>query len=75
MCCFYKTRNIFVSYFVRLDMSDKGFELWPHVYLANTTSAITVYMHTYIIGHYNPSAGIIDLVSVTTYVVCVNFHK
>ena len=30
----------------------------------------------YIIGHYNPSAGIIDLVSHTTYVVCVNFiHK
>ena len=34
------------------------------------------YIHTYIIGHYNPSAKIIDLVSHTTYVVCVNFiHK
>ena len=33
-------------------------------------------LHTYIIGHYNPSARIIDLVSNTTYVVCVNFiHK
>ena len=32
--------------------------------------------HTYIIGHYNPSIRIIDLVSHTTYVVCVNFiHK
>ena len=32
--------------------------------------------YTYIIGHYNPSVRIIDLVSHTTYVVCVNFiHK
>ena len=31
---------------------------------------------TYIIGHYNPSVRIIDLVSHTTYVVYVNFiHK
>ena len=34
------------------------------------------YIHTYIIGHYNPPVTIIDLVSHTTYVVCVNFiHK
>ena len=34
------------------------------------------YIHTYIIGHYNPSIRIIDLVSHSTYVVCVNFiHK
>ena len=33
-------------------------------------------LHTYIIGHYNPSVRIIDLVSHTTYGVCVNFiHK
>ena len=33
-------------------------------------------LHTYIIGHYNPSVKIIDLVSHITYVVCVNFiHK
>ena len=32
--------------------------------------------HIYIIGHYNPTVRIIDLVSHTTYVVCVNFlHK
>ena len=32
--------------------------------------------YTYIIDHYNPSVRIIDLVSHTTYVVCVNFiHK
>ena len=30
-------------------------------------------LHTYIIGHYNPSVRIIDLVSYTNYVVCVNF--
>ena len=31
---------------------------------------------TYIIGYYNPSVWIIDLVSQTAYVVCVNFiHK
>ena len=31
---------------------------------------------TYIIGHYNSSVRIIELVSHTTYVVCVNFiHK
>ena len=35
-----------------------------------------VYIHTYIVGHYNPSVRIFDLVSHTTYVVCVNFiHK
>ena len=34
------------------------------------------YIHAYIIGYYNPSVRIIDLVSHTTYVVCVNFiHK
>ena len=34
-------------------------------------------MNTYIIGHYNPSVRIIDLVSRTTYnIMCVNFiHK
>ena len=33
-------------------------------------------LHTCIIGHYNPSVMIIDLVPHTTYVVCVNFiHK
>ena len=31
------------------------------------------YATTYIIGHYHPSVRIIDLVSHTTYVVCVNF--
>ena len=33
-------------------------------------------IHTYIIGHFNPSIRIIDLASQTTYVACVNFlHK
>ena len=31
---------------------------------------------TYIIGHYNPSVRVIDLLSHNTYVVCINFiHK
>ena len=35
-----------------------------------------ILLHTYIIGHFNPSVSIIDLVFHTTYVVCVNFiHK
>ena len=33
-----------------------------------------IHIYTYIIGHYNPSVRIIDLVSHTTYVVCVNFY-
>ena len=37
---------------------------------------LNTYIHTNIIGHYNPSVKIIDLVSTTTYVVCVYFiHK
>ena len=43
------------------------------------TDYITLIMyenHAYIIDHYNPSVRITDLVSHTTYVVCVNFvHK
>ena len=43
--------------------------------LLNTTGCVK-YIHTYITGHYNLSVRIIDLVSHTTYVVCVNFiHK
>ena len=32
-----------------------------------------LYIHTYITGHYNPSVCIIDLVSHTTYDLCVIF--
>ena len=38
-----------------------------------TTIFLYMYIHTYIIEHYNPSVRIIDLVFHTTYVVCVNF--
>ena len=42
----------------------------------HSTSRTIVRLFEYIIGHYNPSVRIIDLVSHTTYVVCVNFiHK
>ena len=44
--------------------------------MKRVAAKIVPYIHTYIIGHYNPPAGIIDLISHTTYVVCVNFiHK
>ena len=33
-----------------------------------------LHTHTYIIGHYSPSVRIIDLVSHTTYIVCVNCY-
>ena len=42
---------------------------WTLIYL------IGHYIHTYIIGHYNPSVGIIDLVFHTTYCVCVDFIR
>ena len=40
------------------------------------TYNVAAYIHTGIIRHYNPSDSIIDLISHTIYVVCVNFvHK
>ena len=37
---------------------------------------VVTYIHTYIIGNYNLAVRIVDLISHTTYVVCVNFiHK
>ena len=33
------------------------------------------FYNTYVIGHYNPSVRIIDLVSFITYVVCVHFIR
>ena len=42
--------------------------------IRNTTLKLCAdYIHTYIIGQYSPSVRIIDLVSHTTYIVCVNF--
>ena len=48
-----------------------------HFICKNTKcTAFFCYIHTYIIGHYNSSVRIIDLVFHTTYVLCVNFiHK
>ena len=40
------------------------------MYLTQSTSSP---LNTYIIGHYNTSVRIMDLVSNTTYIVCVNF--
>ena len=36
--------------------------------------SLPFYIHTYIIGHYNPSVRIFGLVSHTTHVVCVKFY-
>ena len=42
----------------------------------NRWSLLLFFILHYIIGHYNPSVRIADLVSHTTYVVCVGFiHK
>ena len=43
------------------------------VFARNLLRGISEDIHTYIIGHYSHSVRIIDLVSHTTYVVCVNF--
>ena len=41
-----------------------------------TIDCLLLGLNTYIIGHFNTSVRIIDLVSHITYVVCVNFvHK
>ena len=42
----------------------------------NLCWCIHTYIHTYIIGHYNPSVRVIDLVPHTTYALYFNFiHK
>ena len=46
---------------------------YPAHNIINSRSFGSLVHFTYIIGHYNPSVRIIDLVSHTTYVVCVNF--
>ena len=39
-------------------------------------SLVFIYTHTYMIDHYNHTVRFIDLVSHTTYIVCINFiHK
>ena len=46
------------------------------VYVIILVAIHFTYIHTYIIGHCNPSVRIIDIVSYTTFVVCVNLiHK
>ena len=47
-----------------------------HEFLLQGRNVNKEYIHTYIIGSYNPSVRIINLVSHITYVECVNFiHK
>ena len=62
---------IFINVILYSDCSTS--EMWPSPL---SPSHSCVHVHTCIIGHYNPSVRIIDLVSHTTYVVYVNFiHK
>ena len=51
--------------------------MFLRIFLRPIKDAFSFYLFvSYIIGHYNPSVGIIDLVSHTTYIVCFNFiHK
>ena len=53
------------------------FNACVRVFCVPNATILLVYIsiHTYIIGYYNPSVRIIDLVSHTTYVVCVNFIR
>ena len=48
-------------------------QIFEKLYMALSQFLPQIDIHTYIIGHYNPSVRIIDLVTHTTYVVCVNF--
>ena len=57
----------FLKYYTLL--KHKAILCQPHTYIESQP-------YTYIIGQYNPSVRITDLVSHTTYIVCVNFiHK
>ena len=69
ICCniFQRCLSVYSTIFVRRKNKTN--------YLPNQTW-FKCYIYTYIIGRYNSSVRIIDLVSHTTYVVCVNFiHK
>ena len=61
----------------RLVLGYIGFSMYPCGFSVPQIRQFCLFtypcIHTYIIGHYNPSVMITDLVSHTTYVVCVNF--
>ena len=65
----YMTGEAFHGYFIFL------LKFLPEVYYFAWHRPVTVPngIRTYVIGHYNPSVKIIELVSHITYVVCVNF--
>ena len=68
---------VFILIFLRSEFLQKGcWEKVAEIFFYITTHYILACIHTYIIGHYNPSIRIIDPVSHITYVMCVNFiHK
>ena len=50
--------------------------IWKHIQIFSIAQFDNTKPRTYIIGHNNPSVRILDLVSATTNVACVNFiHK
>ena len=59
-----------------LTVNDAKYSIFLYYFICYMLNSNCLLLHTYIIGHYNPSVRIIDLVSHTTYVVCFNFiHK
>ena len=62
----YGSESVFIA-FRALKTNVRSVNFWL------TGAKALFYIHTYIIGHYNTSVRIIDLISHTTYVVCVNF--
>ena len=56
----------------RLLSYKKTHTIYKTLILPELLYGIKVFIHIYIIGHYNPLVRLIDPVSHTTYVVCVN---
>ena len=65
---YYRVRQISFYFFFLENALQKNYWIFSQI------SFFIWKYNTYIIGHDNPSVRIIDLVSHTTYVVCVNFY-
>ena len=70
-------KNLSLAVDVRLHFPPLTYKINAHNKSDVRSSAVIIFegLHTYIIGHYNPSVRIINLVSHTIYVVCVNFIR
>ena len=68
LCFCVGTRKLFLYFF-----PTGSFKVWLWKMLKQLVEVTYIHIHNW---HYNPSVRIIDLISHTTYVVCVNFtHK